>query len=59
MEATSSACAYCQHNHYWITEFSLTVQETFILEAVNYDIDIPCIVQSEMLWFSAPKKPQQ
>ena len=48
MEATTWFCAYCQDNHDWISEFSLVMQETFILEALDYDIDIPCTVQWEV-----------
>ena len=54
MEATNWVCAYCQDNNVSIYEFSMVMQETYILEALNYDVDIPCIVQWKMLWFSAP-----
>ena len=47
-------CAHCQDNHRWISEFLLLIQETFILEALNHDTDIPCFVQRRMLWFFAP-----
>ena len=32
----------------------MMVQETKVLEALNYGIDVPCIVQWSMLWHSAP-----
>ena len=30
------------------------MQENKIPEALNYDIDVPCVVQWGMLWYSAP-----
>ena len=39
---------------HWISEFLLLMQETYILEALNHDTDIPCFVQRRTLWFSAP-----
>ena len=39
---------------HWISEFLLLMQETYILEALNHDTDIPCFVPRRMLWFSAP-----
>ena len=53
MEAITCFCARIQHNHEWISEFSLVFQKNKIL-ALNYDVDVPCIVQWEMLWCSAP-----
>ena len=39
---------------HWISEFLSLIQETYILEALNHDTDIPCFVPRRMLWFSAP-----
>ena len=47
-------CAHCQDNHGWTSEILLLMQETYILEALNHEIDIPCFVQRRMLWFSVP-----
>ena len=52
--ATNWVCAYCQDNHGWISEFLFLIQETYILEALNHDTDIPCFVQRRTLWFSSP-----
>ena len=38
----------------WITETNVSLKENFILEALNYDIDVPCPLQWRLLWFSAP-----
>ena len=27
---------------HWMSEFSLVLQETYKLEALNYDFDVPC-----------------
>ena len=40
----------------WITETNVTLKENAILEALNYDIDVPCPLQWGLLWFSAPTK---
>ena len=39
--------------HEWITEANVTLKENDILEALNYDIDVPCQLQWGLLWFSA------
>ena len=38
----------------WITETKVTMKENFILEALHYDIEVPCPLQWALLWFSAP-----
>ena len=43
-----------QEDHDWISEFSLALQESPNLKALNCDIDVPCVVRGSMLWFSAP-----
>ena len=40
--------------HEWITETTVTLKENVTLEALNYDIDVPCPIQWGLLWFSAP-----
>ena len=40
--------------HEWVTERNVLWKENDILEALNYDIDIPCPFQWGLLWFSAP-----
>ena len=54
MDVISWVCAYSQEDHDWISEFSLALQETTILEASNYDTDVPDVGQWGMLWFPAP-----
>ena len=43
-----------QKHHDWILQLSFALQENRILGALNYDIEIPCIVQRVPLWYSAP-----
>ena len=45
MEATSWSCACFQEDYDRISDLSLVMQETKILEALNYDIDVPCVLQ--------------
>ena len=40
--------------HEWVTEPNVLWKENDILEALNYDIDVPCPLQWRLLWFSAP-----
>ena len=42
--------------HEWIMETNVTLKENVILDALNYDIDVPCPLQWGLLWFSAPTK---
>ena len=41
-------------NHRWVSEFPLVQQENKILEVLDSNIDVPCIVQWWILWYSAP-----
>ena len=33
---------------------TIVLQEANVLEALQYDLEIHCVVQWRMLWFSAP-----
>ena len=37
--------------HEWITDTNVTLKENTVLEALNYDIDVPCPLQSGLFWF--------
>ena len=43
-------------DHERVSEVSLALQETTVFEALNEDTEAPCVVQWEMLWFSAPTR---
>ena len=47
-------CDDALDEHVWVSEQTTSLQEAKVLEALQYDFEIPCIVQWEMLWFSAP-----
>ena len=47
-------CVVILEDHVLVSEFSLALQEKKVLEALTHDIDVPCIVQWRMLWYSAP-----
>ena len=57
MDAIKWVCAYFQENDDRNPEFSWMVQETKILEALNNDVDVPCVVQGWMWWYSPPTSP--
>ena len=40
--------------HEWVTEPNVLWKENDMLEALSYDIDVPCRLQWGILWFSAP-----
>ena len=39
-----------------MTEINVPRKENDILEAMNYDLDVPCPRQSGLLWFSSPSR---
>ena len=41
-------------DHEWITETKVTMKENLILDALHYDIEVPCPLQWALRWFSAP-----
>ena len=54
MESVSWVTDDFQWEHEWVTEPTVLLKENDILEALNYDIDVPCTLQWRLLWFSAP-----
>ena len=49
-----SPCDDALDDHVWVPELTISCQEAKILEALQYDLANPCMVQWSMLWFSAP-----
>ena len=41
---------------FWVSEVTVSCQEAKVLEALQYDIESPCIVQWAMLRYSAPTR---
>ena len=54
MESVSWVTEDILWEHERITETNVVLKERDILEALNYDIDVPCSLQWRLLWFSAP-----
>ena len=52
MEAVNSVCDDALDEHVWVPEQTISLEEAKVLEALQYDREIPCQVQWEMLWFS-------
>ena len=40
--------------HEWIMDTNVTLKENDKLEALDYEIDVPCQLQWGMMWFSEP-----
>ena len=52
MEAVNWVCDNALDEHVWVSEQTIPVEEAKVLEALQYDREIPCKVQWRMLWFS-------
>ena len=53
MEAINWVCARTQHKHDWTSDFSSVLQESTMMAALSYDIDVRCEVQWGLLWYFA------
>ena len=57
MESVSWVCEEATEGHEWVSELiTISLQENKILVALNYEIDVPCVVQWGLLWFSSPSR---
>ena len=45
MESVTWVCEDALEDHKWVSEFTISMQENEVLVAVNYEIDVPCVVQ--------------
>ena len=55
MLCTNCVCAGTFVDHGWVSSRTIIQQEEEILcMELNYKIDVPCVVQWSLLWFSAP-----
>ena len=52
MEAVNWSCSRVLANHEWVSEFYLIMREHDIHETLKFEIDVPCIVQWCLLWYS-------
>ena len=48
MEADNWMCDDALDEHVWLSEQTMSSQEAKVLEALQYDLEIPCIVQWRM-----------
>ena len=56
MEAVNWVCDDVLDDHVRVSEVTISCQEAKVLEALQYDIESPCIVHWAMLWFCAPTR---
>ena len=59
MESVSWVCKDSLRDHEWVTERNVILKENEILEALNYDLDVPCVIQWGLLKFSSPSRLNQ
>ena len=55
-ECVCWVCADALREHEWVTETNVLWKENEILEALNCDLDVPCSLQWQLLWFSSPSR---
>ena len=53
-EAVNGAWGILYEDHEWIPQNSIQRQECEVLKSSHCDIEVPCVVQWRMLWYSAP-----
>ena len=53
-ESVTWVTEVCLWEHEWVMDTTVTLKENEILEALNYEIELPCPLQWGLLWFSAP-----
>ena len=54
MEVLNWVCDDALDDHVWVSELTISCRDTKVLEALDYDIEVPCLVQWGKLWFSSP-----
>ena len=57
MLCTNWVCAGTFIDHEWVSESTISLHEEEILGMeLDYGLDVPCVVQWSLLWFSAPAR---
>ena len=59
MESVSWVCDESLEGHEWVSDLTISVQENEHLVALNYETEVPCVVQWGLLWFSSPSRLNQ
>ena len=59
MESVNWVCEEACEEHEWVSELTVFMQEEEILVALNYRIDVLCVVQRGVLLFSVPSRLNQ
>ena len=52
-ESVSWVCEDALKDREWVTELTSSMHESEILVALNCEIEVPCVVQWGLLWFSS------
>ena len=51
VEAVSWVFDDAPEDHEWVSELDMSISERDVLVALNYDIEVLCVVQRGVLWF--------
>ena len=55
MESVNWVCGdLFKEEHEWVTQLTLSESEGLILADLEYNLDVPCVMQWALLWFTAP-----
>ena len=56
MESVNWVCEEVLEEHEWVSMLTISSKEEEVLRELNYEIDVPCVVQWRFLWFTAPSR---
>ena len=56
LESVHWVCEDALEEHEWVSPLTISLieEEEVLLAELDYEIDIPCVVQWRFLWFTAP-----
>ena len=53
MEGEHWVCDDALEDNEWVSELNISITETDVLVVLNNEIDVQCVVQWGLLWFSS------
>ena len=55
MESVNWVCEEACEGQEWVSDLTISIQEEEVLVDLDYELDVPCVVQWGLLWLSAPR----
>ena len=56
MESVNWVCEEVLEEHEWVSQLNISLKQEEVLRELDYEIDVPCVVQWGFLWFTAPSR---